>query len=60
MTKQELKEILKRYYKKTMINAILRGSKPMHINYAKELHQEGILDFSAWVDIVKYLEDQES
>ena len=42
-----------------MINAIVRGSKPMHINYARQLHNEGVLDFGAWVDIVSYLEDQE-
>jgi len=59
MLKNELKKILKKYYGKTMINAIVRGAKPMHMDYARELHNTGVLELNSWADITEYLKKEE-
>ena len=42
-----------------MINAVLRGSRSIHMNYAKELHNDGIIELNAWADISKFIKEEQ-
>ncbi len=57
MEKDTLKQILKNFYKKSTIDAILRNSRKPNFDVMLELNQNYNIPFTAWKDIKSFLED---
>ena len=59
MTRTNLKQELKEFYKGSMCDSILRGDREIHMKHARTLHLKEIVDITAWIDIKSFLKGEE-
>ena len=60
MTKQKLKKILLKFFKESTVDALIRGSRLPSMSKAIKISIEHNIPLDAWIDIKKWLEEEES